>query len=233
VTQAVQRAARARHARLLHPRGRSFTGQWETLGNVRRRWGAALLDTPQTWPAVVRVSKGVPTPAGWPDVLGLAIRLPVGDAPTGSVDVLLSSSGRMPVLRHVPMPRRDFGGGYGSLLAYRAGGRRVFLATRPAPGIGDTLDQLTRTAGEGLELILMAATRWSGWHPVAAVRFGTLLDAHTDATLAFDPITNHAADLVPVGGLQRLRGIVYRASQQGRGVRAADGTGPPVNSRAS
>jgi hypothetical protein len=219
----VEAAARARHARLLHPRGRSFTAEWETFGGGRRRWGTTLFDVPQTLPALVRVSKGAPTPTGWPDVLGLAIRLP------DSVDLLLSSSARMPVLRHVPLPRRDFGGGYGSLLAYRAGHDRVFLATKPAPGVGDTLDAVTRAAtGDGLELMLMAATRWSGWQPVAAVRFGRLLDAETDAALAFNPIVNHAPDLVPVGWLQRLRGSVYWASQLGRGARPAGGTGPAV-----
>src|SRR5689334_14135524 len=125
--QAVELASRARRARLLHPRGRTFTAEWETLGGARRRWGTALLDVPRRRPAVVRISKGAPTPAGWPDVLGLAVRLPDDDAPAGSVDLLLSSSVRVPVLRHFPLPRRDFGGGYGTLLAYETVAGRLFL----------------------------------------------------------------------------------------------------------
>ena len=39
VDEAVALASRARHARLLHPRGRTFTAEWETLGDPRRRFG--------------------------------------------------------------------------------------------------------------------------------------------------------------------------------------------------
>ncbi|MFB9446860.1 phosphodiesterase [Dactylosporangium vinaceum] len=215
LTAAVRTAAHARGARLLHPRGRTFTGALTTFGTRGHRWGAALLDEPAVHPAVVRVSKGAPTPAGWPDVLGLAIRLP---QPEGDVDLLLSSCTAVPVLRHLPWPRRDFGGRYGTLLAYRAGRRRVFLATQPEPGLGSTLDAVVRAAaGPGIQLPLVAASRWGSWRSFAVLRFGPVLDAGADAALAFDPIANAAPDLAPVGLVQRLRQPVYRASQQGRG----------------
>ncbi|MFI5914438.1 phosphodiesterase [Dactylosporangium sp. NPDC051541] len=215
LTTAVRRAAHARGARLLHPRGRTFTGELVTFGRRGRRWGAALLDEPGIHPATVRVSKGAPTPTGWPDVLGLAIRVEAGGRP---VDLLLSSCPSVPVLRHLPMPRRDFGGRYGTLLAYRAGGRRVFLATQPEPGLGTTLDAVVGTAaGPGVQLPLVAASRWGTWQSFAVLRFGSVLDGGTDADLAFDPIVNAAPDLTPAGWVQRLRHRVYRASQQGRG----------------
>jgi hypothetical protein len=226
--------ARLRGARLLHPRGRSFTGEWETFGTPHHRWGAALLDGPDRQPVTVRVSKGAPTPTGWPDVLGLAVRLPGAgrdtgpdagpDAAAGPVDLLFSSALRTPILRHVPWPRRHFGNSYGTLLAYRAGSARVFLATRPARDVGTTLDDVARAASSrGVSFIITAATRWGPWRPVAVLRFGTPLGADVDAALAFNPIAHHAPDLVPVGWVQRLRGTVYRASQHGRGAVPADG----------
>jgi hypothetical protein len=220
----VRLAARARGARLLHPLGRTFTGELVTFGAPGRRWGAALIDEPATRPATVRVSKGAPTPAGWPDVLGLAVRVAVAGRP---VDLLLSTCAAPPVLRHLPLPRRDFGGRYGTLLACRAGGRRVFLATQPGPGLGTTLEAVARAAaGPRVQLPLLVATRWGAWRAFALLRFGPALGADVDAALAFDPLVNHAPDLVPVGWLQRLRHRVYRASQQGRGRCTPPGVAP-------
>jgi hypothetical protein len=215
--------ARLRKARLLHPRGRSFTGELETLGTPGHRWGAALLDVPARRPATVRVSKGLPTPAHWPDVLGLAIRIPDETSATGWSDLLLSSAARPPVLRHMPFPRRHFGGSYGTILAYRAGARRIFLATVPNYRLGDTLDDVGRAAqAGGVRLTIAAASRWGWWKPVAVVRFGAPLDAETDAALAFNAIVHHPADLVPVGRVQEARRAAYLASQRGRGVVPAD-----------
>src|SRR3954471_22337794 len=103
LTETVRLAARARGARLLHPRGRSFAGERVISGARGRRWGAELLDEPGIHPATVRLSKGAPTPAGWPDVLGLAVRL---DAGGQRVDLLLSSCAAPPLLRHLPAPHR-------------------------------------------------------------------------------------------------------------------------------
>jgi hypothetical protein len=223
VAEAAKFGARLRRARLLHPRGRSFTGEWQTIATPDHRWGAALLDVPGRQPATVRISKGAPTPTGWPDVLGLAVRLPGSDCGTGPIDLLFSSALRTPILRHIPCPRRDFGGTYGTLLAYRAGTARVFLATMPARALGVTLADVVRAAtSRGIVFTVAAATRWGSWRPVALVRFGVPLSDDADAALAFNPIANHAPDLVPVGRLQRARGAVYRASQLGRGVVTAD-----------
>ncbi|WP_433201269.1 phosphodiesterase [Dactylosporangium sp. CS-047395] len=217
VISAVRLAARARGARLLHPRGRTFTGALVTFGSREHRWGAALLDEPATHPATVRMSKGAPTPPGWPDVLGLAVRVELAGGPA---DLLLSTCPAIPLLRHLPLPRRTFGGRYGTLLAYRAGGRRIFLATQPEPDLGRTLDEVVRAAtGPGIQLTLAAATRWGTWRSFGALRFGPLLPAGTDQGIAFDAWTNHAPGLEPVGWVQRARHGVYRASQQGRGAR--------------
>jgi hypothetical protein len=218
LTVAAELGARLRGARLLHPRGRSFTGEWETLGASGHPWGCPFLDHPRRFPATVRVSKSLPTPTGWPDVLGLAVRLTDPGRGAGPFDVLLSSAARRPVLRHVPWPQRDFGGTYGTMLAYRAGAARVFLAaTVPYRTIGPTLEDVVRAAAtRSVVFTIAAATRWSRWRPVATVRLGAVLDASSDARLAFNPIAHHPPGLVPVGWLQHLRGLAYPGSQAGR-----------------
>ncbi|HYN96970.1 MAG TPA: phosphodiesterase, partial [Pilimelia sp.] len=133
-------AARARSllagspVRPLHPAGRTFTAEVEVWGGGERHWGAGLLDIAGRHEATVRVSKGAGTPDGWPDVLGLAIRV-AGAGATGPFDLLLSSTGRAPGLRHLPTPRRDFTATYGSILPYHGRRGRVWLAALPAPGV--------------------------------------------------------------------------------------------------
>lgn len=90
-----------------------------------------------------------------------------------------------------------------------------------ADAVGTTLEEAVRVATiRGVALTVAAATRWGRWRPVAVVRFGVALDGTTDAALGFNPMVRHAPDLVPVGRLQQLRDVVYRASQQGRNDRA-------------
>lgn len=220
-------AARARSAlaghpvRPLHPVGRAFTGQvaaWGTVGDPA--WGATVLDRPGRYPAVVRVSKGAGTPPGWPDVLGLAIRL---ELPGGPFDLLLSSSGRPPGLRHLPLPRRGFTTVYGSLLAYRVTRdgqrRRVYLAALPDPGItdlgrtlADVADAADTPAGQ---MVLAAADPRGRYRPFAELTLDDPLPDGDDA-LAFDPYRRHPADLRPEGLVQWLRGAVYRGAQRPR-----------------
>jgi hypothetical protein len=191
--------ARLRHARVMHPRGRSFSGELAVRPRGRP-FGAGLLDRPARYRATVRLSKGTPTPRGWPDVLGLAVRVHTRRGPR---DLLLSSSQPRPLLRHLFLPRRRVKGFYGSLAAYRTRRHgRLFL--------GAALDAGRR------EATLMAATRFGRWRPFARLRLGRELSRRLDARLAFDPIGHTAPDLRPVGMIQRLRGPVYRGSQRGR-----------------
>jgi hypothetical protein len=178
----------------MHPAGRAFRGTVEAPG--RSRTGARLLDRPARRPVTVRLSKATATPRGWPDVLGLAIRW-------DGFDLLLSSSGRRPLLRHLFLPRRRPGGFYSSLAAYRTPRhRRLFL--------GALMDPDGRTA------TIAVATRFGRWRPVARLRLGRRLPRWRSARLAFNPVRNAPPDLRPVGLLQRLRDPVYLGSQEGR-----------------
>jgi hypothetical protein len=186
------RVARSRHRRFLHPDGRSFEGELTIWGGDT---GAALLDRPATHPVTVRISKGIGTTAGRPDIRGVAVRVH-GDEP---VDLLLSTCGTGRFTRHLPVPRRSFDTVYGSILAYRTGaGRKIYRGGR-ANGDVVMLDV--------------------GGRPVGRVAMLRPLTAEVDAALAFDPVHNTTADLHPIGLIHRSRALAYPLSQLWRRAR--------------
>ncbi|WP_192765116.1 phosphodiesterase [Plantactinospora soyae] len=214
------RLARWRGGRLLHPRGLSFTGQVELWGPLAVR----LAGSAGRRAATLRLSRGLPTPDGWPDLLGLALRLH-GD--TGPFDLLLSASSQRRVLRHLPMPRYDFAGPYGSLLAYRIDGRRVYVTARSPRPLGRTLAEVASLADRDAACLDLFAVGVTGpWRRFGRVVFGARLPAEVDAALAFDPDGSRASALRPPGLLQRLRRVSYPFSQRSRGA-AGDQTRLP------
>ena len=217
--------ARWRHARLLHPAGRTFSGEVLIWGTPGPPTGVPLLDLPSRWPATVRLSKGVPTPAGWPDVLGLGVRLHRDPEPP--VDLLVSSSGAAPVLRHLPLPRRGFTGTYSSIMSFRAGRRRLFLAALADPDsadLGHSLAEVSAAATrDAPRLVLAVASTVGPWRPFGQVCLDGQRGAREDTALAFDPINNVPAGLRAEGPIARLRDRTYRGSRQARGATAQSG----------
>ncbi|WP_089158329.1 phosphodiesterase [Micromonospora sp. NBS 11-29] len=224
ISAAVERAAaalaRLRHARLLHPAGRTFAGDALIWGTPGPPTGVPLLCLPGRFPATVRLSKGVPTPAGWPDVLGVGIRL--HREPEPPVDLLVSSSGAAPVLRNLPLPRRRFTGTYTSIMSFRAGARRLFLAVLAdpdSPDLGRSLAEAGAVvAADAPRLVLAVASAVGPWRPFGEVRLDGERDAREDAALAFDPVGNVPPGLRLAGPLARLRDDSYRGSRRGRGT---------------
>ncbi|MGW5012026.1 phosphodiesterase, partial [Micromonospora chalcea] len=172
VERAAAALARLRHARLLHPAGRTFGGEVRIWGTPGPPTGVPLLDLPGRWPATIRLSKGVPTPRAWPDVLGVAVRLRRDPEPP--VDLLFSSSGAAPVLRNLPLPRRRFTGTYTSIMPFRAGGRRLFLAVLAdpeSPDLGRGLAEAgAAVAADEPRLVLAVASAAGRWRPFGEVR---------------------------------------------------------------
>jgi hypothetical protein len=149
--------------------------------------------------------------------LGFAVRIH-GDA--GPFDLLLSASSQRPVLRHLPLPRYDFAGPYGSLLAYRLDGRRLYVTARSDRPLGRTLDGVaSAAAGDGVRLGLFAVGPTGPWRQFGEVVFGSRLPAEVDAALAFEPDGRHGSELRPPGLIQWLRRVSYPFSQRSRGAR--------------
>ncbi|MEV0427502.1 phosphodiesterase [Micromonospora sp. NPDC050495] len=225
VERAAAALARRRHARLLHPAGRTFAGEVLVWGTPGPPTGIDLLDRPGRWPATVRLSKGVPTPGSWPDVLGLAVRLHRDPEPP--VDLLVSSSGAAPVLRHLPLPRRRFTGTYTSIMSFRAGRRRLYLAALAdpeSPELGRDLAGVAATvATDQPRLVLAVASAAGPWRLFGEVRLDRRRGAREDAALAFDPIGNAPPGLRVGGLLGWLRNTSYRGSRRARGASAQSG----------
>ncbi|MGS2616943.1 phosphodiesterase [Micromonospora sp. LZ34] len=216
---------RLRRARLLHPLGRSFTGEVTIWGVAGPPTGVGMFDRPGRYPATVRLSRGVPTPEGWPDVLGVAVRMHRGGE--RPFDLLASSSCAAPVLRHLPLPRRRFAGTYSSIMSYRVGRRRLWLAALSDPDsvdLGRSLAEVAAaTRADAPRLVLAIASAVGPWRPIGQVALGDQLGAREDAALAFDPIGNLPAGLRARGPLAWVREHTYRGSRRARGARVQSG----------
>lgn len=199
-------ASGLRNRRVFHPRGAALAGR----AHLHPR-AVGLLADRRELDAIVRVSRGVGLPDLLPDVNGLAVRLVDAHGPGHHQDLLLASSGRWPVARHllVPVPLAGWTG-YSSILPYRTpDGLRVYGAG-PFGGAS--------TAGapvEPVEVRLVGASVLGGWEPEADLTLTDPLDDATAEALRFDP-WHTGPDLLPAGLLNRLRLPAYAASQAAR-----------------
>lgn len=197
-------AARLRPtAKPLHPRGQLVRGTIHRTG-LEPGTGVPWIDERGTDDVQVRLSRAIGLPSGWPDIFGLAIRVP--RATDGYGDLLLASTGRTTVGRFVLLPGRDpTQATYSSLIPYRTTSGPLLLA---AHATGDrTLD--------------LACGRLGG----AWLSFGQLvLDAGPTGDLgdvdevgpSFDPVLNQIPGLDYYPWAARLREGAYRAARGSR-----------------
>ncbi|MFI0350209.1 DUF1990 family protein [Actinomadura sp. 9N407] len=211
-------AARLRD-RPLHPKGLVVEATL-SLHGTSRYWGVPFLDDRTELRGQVRLSRAAGLPPALPDILGLALRWrqpEVGGEAEATAELLLATTGRTRLGRHLLRPATGWSPAfYGSLLAYRAGDRRVLLGAVTA-GDGNVpagIAPLARALEERpLLLDLVVATEFGPWE-----RFGELRlqgPARSDDTeeLRFDPARNPIQGLLPAGLLQQVRGPVYAAVQ--------------------
>ncbi|GLI00964.1 phosphodiesterase [Phytohabitans aurantiacus] len=211
--------AAARHARALHPRGRTFEATVRTRGGGR--YGVELLDRAAQYPALVRLSRGAGLPGTWPDVLGVAVRVRGGGGPGADLDVLTSTTaGGAPLARHVPLPRRRLASTYTTIAGYGTRHGRRYLAVLPDPAaddLGTDLDALTAAAARGRVSFLFAVAAPAGrWRVFGRIVVGPPVAPEVDRVLAFDPVRHGAPGLRTDGLLWRLRAAAYRGSRDGR-----------------
>lgn len=204
-TAAVRAASRVRGERVIHGRGRTLTGQLHVDGAVTT--GAPLLDAAGRYDVLVRVSRSAGLPLPLPDVLGLAVRVLDAHGAGRHQDLLLDSALPQPVLRRLPLPRRDhLGALHCSLLPYDVAGRRVLLGARGADGSA-TLDRLP----DAVELDLLVASPRGPWQRWGVVRTDGALPAPAGRQTRFNPWTT-GGGIAPAGPLQSWRRRAYGAS---------------------
>jgi hypothetical protein len=210
--------ARWRRGKPMHPRGAVFGGVLERHGSRPER-GVPWLDAEATDRVVVRLSRGAGLPAPWPDLLGLAIRLP-GPEP---VDLLLTTTGRGMLTRLIPVPRRDSAAVYSSIMAYRSDAGPLRIAALPQQdGVPSDPGPLAGAVlRENVRFTLAVARGLGPWLPFARL---TVVDPAEplDPDVRFDAVVHPPPGLVADGPMARFRAPAYVTARAAR--RAARAT---------
>jgi hypothetical protein len=222
--------ARWRRGKPMHPRGVVVTGALERSGHPDT--GVPWLDGPGRDEVLVRLSRGAGLPEPWPDLLGLAVRVPTGERP---VDLLLSSAGRGRLTRLLPAARRDARGPYSSIMGYRSAAGTLRLAAwaaEPAARLPSDPAPLLAALRRRDVTFVFAVSRGPGpWRPFATLTLGSPL-AEPDPEVRFDAVRNPPPHLVADGPLARFRAPAYARAQHERAAardddRAGRGRRPP------
>lgn len=184
-------------AKPLHPWGDVWDGRLHRRGSEERT-GVAWLDEPGEDDVLVRLSRAVGLPDGWPDVHGLALRV---DGPAARpADLLFANTGWAPVTRFLlTAGRHPRSRPMTTLLPYRTTTGPVLLGVRG------------RTA---TTYDLSWARPTGPWRP-----FGTLdlVDQHSDpAHLSFDPLRWQLPGLDQYPSVVRLREPAYLRARRSR-----------------
>jgi hypothetical protein len=199
--------------RPIHPAGVALTG------TVQRRpgsTGSGILwaDSPGSNPVSARLSRSVGMPSGWPDILGLALRITTENGPA---DVLLASTpmkwpGRLLLTVH----RNASNSKLTSLMPYKGAKGPVLLAARTEQTgrrLPATPDAFRQALGTGTWTLGLYHARPTGrW-----IRFGTLaltLDPdQADTAARFDPLTLPLPGAEAYPWTSRLRQPSYAAAR--------------------
>jgi hypothetical protein len=208
--------ARWRDGKPMHPRGAVFDAVLERQGGDL---GVPWLDAPASDRVVVRLSRGAGLPAPLPDLLGIAVRLPGDAAP---VDLLLTTTGRGPLGRLVPVPRRDTAAFYSSIMGYRSDAGSLRLAAFPE---ADDVPSDPRALAEavsrdGLRFTVASAVGVGPWRPFARLCLTGPLPSF-DPDIRFDAVQNPPPGLVPDGPMARFRAPAYARARAARSASRA------------
>jgi hypothetical protein len=212
-----------RGKRFFHPSGVAFAGRVDVEPGLG--YGVPLLDEQRSFKAIARFSRGAGTPEPLPDVLGLAVRVLDAHGKGLHQDLLMVTSDRRPLGRHLLLPARGFlSRSYSSVLPYSIGamGRFCFgadpLDVPATPRIRRTIDNVTTAVEQGglLLRLTLAAFPAGPWHPWATLTLTHQVPTGVSDELRFNVMDNTGGGIQPEGWLQQLRRNAYQASQAAR-----------------
>jgi hypothetical protein len=191
---------RASSSKALHPRG-------EIRRAVLRRhgcsWatGVSWLDDAGSEEVLLRFSRSVGLPKPFPDVLGLAMRIPLDTGAHG--DLLLATTGSGRFGRFVLRPARHRAAVYSCLIPYQAARGPVLLAALP-------------TDDDGSQFDLVCASLTGPWSPFGRLEVLPESDHRRDAPVSFDPVLNIVPGLESYTWAAQLRRFAYAGSRRAR-----------------
>jgi hypothetical protein len=208
-----------RRGKPIHPRGALFDAVLERTGPPRPV-GVDWVDERSEDRVVVRLSRGAGLPAGWPDLLGMAIRFPAAGPSGRPVDLLLSTAGRTRWTRRVPALRRDAASAYSSLMSYGSAVGPVLFAALPKrsgvpsepPGLAGEVDR------SGLRFTLALGRERGPWEPFGQLRLLGSADP-VDPELHVDAVLHPPPGLIADGPMARFRRPAYAVARRARGAR--------------
>lgn len=189
--------AKARRPRKpMHPDGRVRHGRLFRRG-VEPATGVEFLDRVGQDDVLVRESNGLGLPQGWPDIRGLAVRVP------GEGDLLFSTTGLGPWSRYlITLRRAQDGAEMTTLFPY---------ATHAGPVL---LSACYRTPST-VELAFARGPGGRGaWEPFADLLLSERGD--DDPSLAFDAVLHTPPGLEQYDAVRRLRAASYRTARDAR-----------------
>lgn len=202
-----------RHARVFHPEGVVLEGDLEVLDDGLA--GSSLLRPGRRAPALVRFSRGIGLPDRWPDILGVAVKVPNAYGPGRDQDLLFATAAGAGPWRRLLSPAGAYDGRpYTALLPYAVGGRRVVFGAdvRIDGGSVALLPGLVEAAGDRRLTVTIVADE----RRVARVTPHDVLPQPKGDHVAFDP-WHTGGGLEPAGVLNRIRKAAYPESRAGRG----------------
>jgi hypothetical protein len=200
VLRAVTRLISARPAgKPLHPRGSTTRGTLCRFGSATRT-GAQWLDGTGDDRVIVRQSRAVGLPPPFPDVFGLAVRVPTSGG--GHGDLLLASTGLGRLTRFIlTLARSPHSRPMTTLLPYRTPLGPVLLSA-------EFRDRTTIT--------MSWAVLFGAWHPFAELRLDDDAGDEPDTPLSFEPVANTVPGLVTYDWVRRLRAPAYATARRSR-----------------
>ena len=212
-----------RGKRFFHPSGVAFAGRVDVEPGPG--YGVPLLDEQRSFEAIARFSRGAGTPEPLPDVLGLAVRILDAHGQGLHQDLLLVTSDRRPLGRHLLLPASSFlSRSYSSVLPYSVGavGRFCFgadpLEVPAAPSLPPRARQLDRRRRTGRSAPATDPGRLPG-RPLATLGHPDLdpqVPTGMSDELRFNVMDNTGGGIQPEGWLQHLRRNAYQTSQAAR-----------------
>ena len=187
-------------AKPLHPQGSVVRGTLRRFG-AEATTGAAWLDQAGEDQVLVRQSRAVGLRSPFPDIFGLALRVPTEGGRHG--DLLFASTGRGPLTRFtLTAARSPYVRPLTTLLPYRT-------------PVGAVL--LSAVFHDETRLALSWAVRSGPWHPFAELSLHREAIDGADLPLSFDPVRNRLPGLEPYDWVRRLREPAYATARRSRG----------------